>query len=492
MNNLYLKSTQLNPAWQVLLILVFFSMNLSAQTTLTQHPIDPDHTAVSGITCIDYDQDNDIDIVACHLQINQVVLWENDGNNPAGWTRLVLMDEITDPMYIKSADVNDDELPDLIITGNDNSLYCLLNIDGENNWQTFVMDDNFNNPHGVCVSDVNNDGLKDIIATAAADNTIAWWQNNGGTPDEWEKTVISDQMNGTQTVTAADINGDGFTDIIGSTSLQHKVKVWYNNGNIATTFTEQIANQTLQLPHWVSVADINDDGHTDILVAACASGTVAWLENDGGNLPEWIVHNIGINFGCALTVEAADIDMDGDLDVAATAYGTNRLAWWEQQKEGGEIIWIQHMISYNYKGAWPLVFADMDEDSDPDMFTGGDLLNGLGNESPLSWWENRTLVLTTPDNDHPNYCDVSIYPQPASDQLQISYTLNEDSDVVISIYDQLGREVKNVLSEHQKSGLHKIELSVGSQDQVSIPGLYFCKIVVNGETYLRKMIITKL
>nr|NQU90094.1 T9SS type A sorting domain-containing protein [Bacteroidota bacterium] len=489
MNQHRQKPTRLKPASLAFLILFQFSLNISGQTTLIQHPIDPNHTAVSGITCLDYDQDNDMDIVACHLQINQVILWENDAFAPGGWTKHILNDEMIDPLYITSADVNDDGLPDLIITGNENSLFCLINEDGDNNWQTFVMDDNFNNPHGVCVADVNNDGLKDIIATAAADNTIAWWENNGGTPDEWNKTVISDQMNGSQTVTAADINDDGFTDIIGASSDNNKVKVWYNNGNSPLAFTEQLACQTLLLPHWVSVADINDDGHPDILVAACASGKVAWLESNGENPPEWTTHTIGSNFGCALTVEAADIDMDGDLDVAATAYGTNRLAWWEQQYEGGQIIWIQHVLSYNYKGAWPLVFVDMDNDSDPDMVSGGDLLNGLGNESPLSWWENETMTTSTGSLDRNNKTDISIYPLPASGFLNISYDLKSDAFVRITISNLQGKKLMDVLHTNQEKGFHETGLDFSSKKHSLRPGMYICELNINGQTNTQKLII---
>jgi len=240
-----------------LTIIIFFliDMHLSGQTNFEQYPIDPDHTAVSGVACLDYDQDNDMDVIACHLQTDQVLLWENDGNIPAGWTKKLVKDMIS-PMYIVSEDVNNDSLKDLVISGNDNSIFCLININGENQWQTFVLDDDFNNPHGVFVADINNDGLKDIIAGARNDHTIAWWENNENDPDTWQKHIVSEQINGTQTVAVADINNDGFQDIVAGSSLSHKVVVFYNNGDSPPTFTEQFANQSLQLPHWVSVADL--------------------------------------------------------------------------------------------------------------------------------------------------------------------------------------------------------------------------------------------
>ena len=470
------------------IISFLIGMHLSGQTTFEQQPIDQDHTPVSGVACHDYDLDGDIDIFACHIETNQVLLWENDGNLPAGWTKKLVQD-MTSPLYIISEDVNNDTLKDLIISGNNNSIFCLININAENQWQTFVLDDDFNNPHGVFVSDLNNDGLKDIIATARNDHEIAWWENNGENPDTWTKHIVSNQINGSQTVSAADLNNDGFKDIIGGSSLSNEVVVFYNNGDSPLTFTKQVANQSLQLPHWVSVADIDDDGNLDILVAACASGKVVWLKNNGGNPITWIQYTIGSNFGCALTVEATDIDMDGDLDVAATAWGSNRVAWWEQQKNGVQISWAIHNLSTNYKGAWPLVFSDVDLDTDMDIVTGGDLLDGSGDESPLSWWENKTLTTSVASQNVGEQKIFKIWPQPASNNIHISYTLQEDSHVSISIFDALGNKIGDVLNQKQSKGIQQIDLDLLSLNKNIIPGIYFCKLSIDKDLFINKLVI---
>ncbi len=464
--------------------------NATGQTTFDQHEIDQEHSAVSGITCIDYDMDDDIDIIACHRVLNQVLLWENNGDAPATWTKKVVTNSITRPLYICSEDINSDDFPDLIISsGGSDAVYCLMNLDGDNNWETFTIDAGFNNAHGVCIADINDDGFADIVATAAADNTIAWWENNGNNPENWTKNIVSNQMYGAQTVAVAHINNDNHLDIIGASSDSNKVVVFFNNGGLSPTFTQQVANQSLLLPHWVSVADVDNDGNHDILVAACASGKVAWLRNDGGNPISWSQKIIGGNFGCALTIEAADLDMDGDMDVAATAFGTNRVAWWEQENQGGQISWIQHTLSYNFKGAWPLVLTDMDADTDTDIIAGGDLLNGLGNESPLSWWENKLFTTSVKKQDINNQDQFQIVPQPATNYVQISYQLTNNSDVSVSIYDPLGKKIKTIINETQQKGKHKIEVDLSSLKYKFRPGIYFCKLVVNKKAYTNKLII---
>ncbi len=478
---------------KTLISILFFlaaSVYLFGQTGFTPHGIDPDHTAVSGIAAVDYDNDGDVDLIANHRVNNEVVIWENDGNVQPEWTKTLLTGQISEPMYIFAGDINLDSLPDLVISSaSSNSLYCLLNIDGNNHWDIFTMDDSFHGAHGVCIETIDNDSLPDIIATAAGDNSIAWWENNGGEPDTWAKNEITDQMDGSQTVTAADINGDGLMDIVAASSDLHKVVVYYNNGDTPLSFTEHVACSTLQLPHWVSVADIDDDGKKDILVAACSSGKIAWLRNNGDSTIHWTMRTIGSNFGCSLTVEAADFDMDGDLDVAATAYGSNNFAWWEHDTSNNQITWNMHMLSGSYMGAWPLVIADMEGDTDMDIFTGGDMLNGLGNESPLSCWENQKLMTSVHDIAHEHNSSIKVWPQPACDKLNISYDLPQGSFVSMALYNMQGMKVRELISEMQSEGKHQIQVNLSTGYAAMRPGLYICRLTANKTLCTQKVLI---
>lgn len=477
------------------LITVLFTISaciyLSGQTSFVQRSIDPDHTAVSGIAAVDFDRDGDVDVIANHRVIDKVIIWENDGNMQPGWNMKLLSEQVIGPMYIFAGDVNADSLPDLVISSAaTNSLYCFINTDGLNHWDVYIMDDTFEGAHGVCIEDINNDGLPDIIATAAGDNMVAWWENNGLAPDTWTKTVISDQMNGSQTVTASDMNNDGFMDIVAASSDLNKVVVYFNNGDTIPSFYEQIACQTLMLPHWVSVADIDDDGNKDILVAACSSGKIAWLKNDGDSIINWTQHTIGSNFGCSLTVEAADFDMDGDLDVAATAYGSNNVAWWEQDTSNNQITWELHMLSGNYKGAWPLVIADVEGDTDKDILTGGDLLNGLGNESPLSVWENQMLMTGINKGSMDEDESMKVFPQPATDHIIISYCLADKATVSIALYNMQGMKLGEPITEYQTAGNHRLEIQFSDMSAGLKPGMYICSLVANDIRINKKVLIT--
>lgn len=117
----------------------------------------------------------------------------------------------------------------------------------------------------------------------------------------------------------------------------------------------------------ISSVDIDGDGDLDIF-----QGT-RWLRNDaGGTWTSFLVHPI-THLGDADRHELFDIDLDGDLDAVVgwdhfTGPDTD-LVWFEAPNDPTQ-QWTLHTLATGVGGGWSLDSADIDHDGDIDVVLG--------------------------------------------------------------------------------------------------------------------------
>lgn len=92
-------------------------------------------------------------------------------------------------------------------------------------------------------------------------------------------------------------------------------------------------------------------------------------------------------------------------------------------------------------------------------------------------------VVETPDS----FVLEQNFPNPFNPETRISYSLQEDSLVSLVVYDMLGREVKRLVSEHQKAGNHSFAFS--GENLAS--GIYLYKLTAGENTQTRQMTLLK-
>ncbi|MDD5111665.1 MAG: toxin TcdB middle/N-terminal domain-containing protein, partial [Candidatus Altiarchaeota archaeon] len=224
-------------------------------------------------------------------------------------------------------DVNGDMLPDIV--------YCKYGGSSMRNWTVYLNNGtNFNgtgvvwatlngtilSDGNVTLADVNGDNLPDIVKTYQ-NSSLGWnwtvWLNNGSM---WSNTssywgTINASL-GDINVTLADVNGDGLPDIVKAPKNQNWT-VWLNKGDCwesdKQVWSLNISNQVYIGASGVSLSDVDGDGLSDIVKSGSSSGH-AWLNNGKG----W--SNTSINWttttsilDSAITV-LSDADGDGLLD----------------------------------------------------------------------------------------------------------------------------------------------------------------------------------
>jgi len=139
----------------------------------------------------------------------------------------------------------------------------------------------------------------------------------------------------------------------------------------------------------VCARDIDTDGDLDVVASAFFGDAVAWWRNEGGTPLQWSKHMIDDSFDGPCEIFAADLDLDGDGDVLGSAYEGDEIAWW--RNEGGDPpVWTKFVISDAFDGAHEVCAADMDDDGDIDVMGAaaeGDLVVLWRNDGgdPVQW-----------------------------------------------------------------------------------------------------------
>ena len=186
-------------------------------------------------------------------------------------------------------------------------------------------------PQEVHAADVDGDGDTDILSASEGDAKIAWHENDGTDDPSFTIHTITTNADRPRDIHAADIDGDGDTDVLSSYnevvsdfygySFQSKVVLYKNDGTTDPSFTKQVIASSFGSSRDISVfaADVDGDDDTDILSASEGDAKIAWHENDGsGNFTERVITTDADTdtggFG-VLSIYAADVNGDGNTDI---------------------------------------------------------------------------------------------------------------------------------------------------------------------------------
>ena len=244
-----------------------------------------------------------------------------------------------------------------------------------------IVDGDFNGARSVYAADVDGDGDTDVLGAAEWANDIAWWENTDGTGTVWTEHTVDGDFDGAECVYAADVDGDGDTDVLGAAYYADDITWWENTDGTGTTWTEHTVDGDFNGARSVYATDVDGDGDTDVLGAAQYANDLTWWENTNGTGTVWAEHTVDGDFTAAWSVYATDVDGDGDTDVLGAAAGADDITWWENA-DGIGTTWMEHTVDGDFDGAECVYAADVDGDGDTDV------LGAAYYADDITWWEN--------------------------------------------------------------------------------------------------------
>jgi hypothetical protein len=225
------------------------------------------------------------------------------------------------------ADVNNDGNPDLLITGrpSNEAMTTLYLGDGNGGFSEANADLTGVLTSATSIADVNSDGNPDLLVTGYNSDepgnvvaTLYLGDGNGGFSEA--NADLTGVQRGTST-SIADVDNDGNLDLLitGSDAIFNETATLYL-GDGSGDFTEADAGLTGVNSSSTSIADVNNDGNLDLLIAGSArniigESTKLYLGDGDGGFTEAEAELTGVRRSAT---SIADVDSDGNLDLLIT------------------------------------------------------------------------------------------------------------------------------------------------------------------------------
>ena len=226
---------------------------------------------------------------------------------------------------IATADINGDGIPDLVTLVPGNSEVDVVTVDAQGSF-TLVSPQIFpdiSQMSSLALADVNNDGIADVIVSDASSSStgvrVLLNDGDGNLAADVSYPTESSAGAGPVSVILADVNGDGWVDIITANGRDGSISVLLNNGD--GTFAAPVSYLAGTDPVAAAVADMNGDGFPDLVVVDSAGDAVQVLLNDGDStFAAALPQSVGAG---PVSVILSDIDGDGRQDVVVVDQDEN-------------------------------------------------------------------------------------------------------------------------------------------------------------------------
>ena len=279
---------------------------------------------------MDVNQDGWIDLIRIGYPGQEVVWYENPRNEKRLWAMHKIYDHAGNesPAFV---DIDGDGRPDILCNDPVEKKMIWLkspSVKGDTIWRKYIIS---NNPelatnmytHGLGWSDMNRDGRPDVIITKG------WWESpKDVTQSDWVFHP-ADLGEDCSQMYAMDLNGDGDVDILSASA--HNYGIWWHeqikDGAGHIVFKQHEISKAFSETHALALADINGDGYPDLITGkryyahlgrdpgAHEPSVLYWFEYKPGKSPEWLPHLIDDDSGVGLVVVVKDMNQDGLPDI---------------------------------------------------------------------------------------------------------------------------------------------------------------------------------
>jgi len=350
----------------------------SAMPGLSLRPSLPAGYIPSAVATGDFNGDGNPDFVVANGGDSTLWIYFGKGDGTFDLPIILPITMGQAPMWIATGDLRGIGRTDIVVAEADsNSVGVFLN-NGNGTFaeSSIVLPDSV---YTLAVADYNHDGKLDIVAATSGTNSstadlITLPGKGDGT---FGQPILNPAVGGIFWLSTADLNGDGFPDLVATSANVDSlaVQVLMNNGDGTFSAGQVIAQNYVFQNLGTLLFDADEDGKLDALVAD-SSGTLWFYHGNGDGTFSSNTSGFAIGdvpFGMA----AADVNGDGHIDVVLSGIYVGDLLLYGVEA-GDQICVLEGDGKGNfasptvYRGdssSYAVAVADFNKDRHPDVVT---------------------------------------------------------------------------------------------------------------------------
>lgn len=114
-------------------------------------------------------------------------------------------------------------------------------------------------------------------------------------------------------------------------------------------------------------------------------------------------------------------------------------------------------------------------------------IRGISNYGNMGYIDNITLENSTSISEVINDGTIKVYPNPATNEAQLSFTINKTSHVQVHVFDMMGRVVSTIADATMNAGMHNLNISTANLPA----GIYNIKIQTPAGSQTERLTVVK-
>jgi hypothetical protein len=289
----------------------------------------------SDVVTGDFNGDGKLDWAVANAGDNTLTIYLGNGDDTSQLPIIVpLLGQ--SPVAIAAGDLNADGKIDLVVVETDSNTVGILFGNGDGTFQQEIEIPIVNaQPMGIAIADLNKDGHPDLIIGIRASITgptfsdfevmLGEGSGNFGAPII-SPPFMTDGLNQASAFSVADMNGDGILDLLvtGADAFSSTTKTYFGKGDGSFTAGALVWRSNPEFGNNIGVAilaDLNGDGCPDVALPIDLGWVNTFINDCKGNFPS-TPDTYGMP-DTAFGLAVADINGDGHPDLITGAISFN-------------------------------------------------------------------------------------------------------------------------------------------------------------------------